>query len=252
VTTEDSILKIGILPPFTTIFTAEAVAILEALNLLENERGKFIICTDSLAVTDSVSNLSNTDYYTNLIRNILISNSDKFKLLWIPGHSQILGNEFADRTAKEAFRVPAPYTVNLNSKDIAKHIKNQILFNPDHTWELTSTWYKTCNANYLSIYNYNHSNLTRRDLIVISRLRMGHTRLTNQHLLDPSMPPICKFCNTARTSVEHVLDQCPQFQSIRNLIYPHAPISTLLFNPKTENINKLIKYLKQANLYYEI
>ena len=38
-------------------------------------------------------------------------------------------------------------------------------------------------------------NLSRRDAVVINRLRIGHTRLTHLHLLTGEDQPTCQFCS---------------------------------------------------------
>lgn len=54
--------------------------------------------------------------------------------------------------------------------------------------------------------------LNRREQAVITRLRIGHTRLTHTHLITKENPPLCNTCDTQIT-VEHILNICTQHKN---------------------------------------
>lgn len=70
VTTENEVICTSILPDFSTVFTAEIVAIYEAYKFAHRQRGKFAICSDSLSSIDAISNIQNTDFYSKQIRHL--------------------------------------------------------------------------------------------------------------------------------------------------------------------------------------
>ena len=84
---------------------------------MRKQKGKFIICAGSLPKLKSVLNISNTNFYTSIIRTILIDRFPDLKFILVPGHCGIVGNEFADNAARILL-----FTVNLNRKDIMKEI----------------------------------------------------------------------------------------------------------------------------------
>ncbi|XP_071635064.1 uncharacterized protein [Temnothorax longispinosus] len=98
------------LPPETTIFSAEAWAILQALIFIEQFDFRVAtIFSDSKSVLDNVcsfkANLQN--YIIPWIRekiSQLSNNGVEIRLAWIPSHRGITGNENADRVAKAATR----------------------------------------------------------------------------------------------------------------------------------------------------
>ena len=96
----------GILPHEATIFEAEAIAINEALKLCENSSRKHIICTDSRSVFDAAFNQNNKNELIVSIQQQLIKINNKAKLLWIPSHIGITGNEAADLAAKSVYLQP--------------------------------------------------------------------------------------------------------------------------------------------------
>ena len=55
-------------------------------------------------------------------------------------------------------------------------------------------------------------NLTRREELVMNRLRAGYCRLTHGYLMEnvaPQVPPVCRFCNNAVMTIKHILFACP-------------------------------------------
>src|SRR5215510_7085070 len=50
--------------------------------------------------------------------------------------------------------------------------------------------------------------LTRRDEVVLTSLRIGHSRLTHSYLFSRDQPPVCQFCNTEQLTIKHLLTQC--------------------------------------------
>jgi ribonuclease HI len=76
----------------------------EALKwMLENQKyDDTVICSDSQSLLTSIDTL-NPD--TNDIRSMLDSLHGKTYFHWVPGHTNIPGNEYADRAAKEAAKL---------------------------------------------------------------------------------------------------------------------------------------------------
>ncbi|XP_070525178.1 uncharacterized protein [Cardiocondyla obscurior] len=96
------------LPSETSIFTAEAWAIYQALIvIIQFNISKSIIFSDSKSVLDALNSkhIIHKNYLILLIRDkiaSIIHSSANIKLMWIPAHVDISGNEQADCLAKEA------------------------------------------------------------------------------------------------------------------------------------------------------
>ena len=87
-------MTIGKLDEYGLNFSAKIIAIYEACVLVRDLSSKFAICTDSLSALRSVLNVSNTGFYPSSIRTILIEKFPNLKLIWVPSHCGITGNEF--------------------------------------------------------------------------------------------------------------------------------------------------------------
>ena len=86
----------------------------------------------------------------------------------------------------------------------------------------------------------------RRDQIVFTRARIGHTYVTHGSLLRGEDYPICMSCNTFIT-VEHILLQCVDYTDIRSRFFNSDSLRELL---SRENMSKVVGFLREAGLYY--
>ena len=123
VTREDGyILSIGTLPELSSIFTAEAFAILQATKTTTHRRGKFVICSDSISVLRAISNPNNNSPLISEIRNKISMMPNKLKLMWTPGHVNIRGNEEADNAASSAKEAPVYKSNIFTNQDLKTNI----------------------------------------------------------------------------------------------------------------------------------
>jgi len=61
-----------------------------------------------------------------------------------------------------------------------------------------------------TILNWQNPNLSRREKIIINRLRIGHTRLTHKNLMAKEEPAQCTVCGVTLT-VKHIITECYQY-----------------------------------------
>lgn len=90
-----------------------------------------------------------------------------------------------------------------------------------------------------SVQNWASSHqITRKNEVMLSRLRIGHTRLTHGHLMrGEPIPPFCANCIVPLT-VEHFLVECPDHMNTRRLFFgPKADLKTILSEPLNGNYN---------------
>ena len=87
----------------------------------------------------------------------------------------------------------------------------------------------------------------RREQILISRARIGHSTITHKHIFEMEDPPICETFNI-RIIIEHVLLHCQKYQLIRNNLNINLQLKEIL--NIQEQCTKIIKFLSEANLAY--
>ena len=125
----------------------------------------------------------------------------KIKLMWVPGHSGIRGNDIADKFTNEAQIAPTLCFSPNQVKDfrcftnaIAKAGKEKVWNNYNHP-------YKKYNPTL-------PSNLSCTQLQHLTRLRIGHTKLIHEYLLNGMPHHGCRFCNSATSTTTHI-QSCP-------------------------------------------
>jgi len=97
------------LPNSCSVFTAESIAILKALEIVSDQTLIFSP-TPSARYDQQYKNTYNPSdiglHIQNKIFSLQFHNNFKIKLFWIPGHSNIKENELADLAAKTAITSP--------------------------------------------------------------------------------------------------------------------------------------------------
>ena len=86
----------------------------------------------------------------------------------------------------------------------------------------------------------------RRDEVVLSRLRLGHSYLTHSYLLKGEPPPECVTCNY-RLTISHILVDCIEYDFFRLILFENNFTLTDIFNNVSPN--KIISFIKRAGLY---
>ena len=91
--------------------------------------------------------------------------------------------------------------------------------------------------------------LKREDEVIISRLRIGHSKLTHSYLINKEQQPECISCNCP-LSVYHILLECCDFTPIRNTLFNNIQSMHDLFTNTSYHI--ILRYLKECDLYQKL
>ena len=89
--------------------------------------------------------------------------------------------------------------------------------------------------------------MDRKEEVVLTRLRIGHSYATHSYLLKVEEQPMCIPCD-APFSIKHVLLYCVDFENARNRYYR---VSTLKELFESVEIN-IFLYLKAIGLYTKL
>ncbi|KAJ8043407.1 hypothetical protein HOLleu_10473 [Holothuria leucospilota] len=85
----------------------------------------------------------------------------------------------------------------------------------------------------------------RRDDLVLTRARIGHTYLTHSYLLHGDERPYCIPCDCAVT-VSHILVDCCEYSHIRQKYYTVPDLKTLF---QQTDPYLILDFLKERDLY---
>jgi ribonuclease HI len=232
-----------------SIFSAEIRALELALNEIDkSEDEKHIIYSDSKSALQALEDRWTTN---PLLRRVLElhTNIRKSKLVifcWVPSHVGIKGNEAADQAAKTALDSPVsdPAIPAVDWLPIAtQYIKTQ---RKDQWDKIQTNKLKEIIPNLLDHHQIQCNN--RRDEVVMTRLRIGHSRLTHAFLMKGDPSPECIGCNTAFT-IKHILVECVDFADTRKLFYNVQDMNSLF---KTVTKEKILGFIKEIGLYHKI
>jgi ribonuclease HI len=252
----------GKLPDQASIFTAELSAIISTLeNILDQPQTNYIIYSDSRSSLQALQHIYSDQPLIQKAHQLLhvlhFERSCDVEFCWVPAHVGVSGNETADCEAKEASehdilaqdtRIPhRDYYPAISSAIRSKwqtrwqlQIGNKLgdIKNTVRPWE---TSYRRC----------------RREEVILTRLRIGHTRMTHEFLLKGEEPPLCADCDEAQT-VYHILVECHAYDAIRRRVFdpggdqPRAFTLSNMLGDDSATIVKLMQFLRQTRLLDDI
>jgi len=239
------------LPNFCSIYTAEAMAISYALDLIKTKCiRKALILSDSLSTLRSIKNISNPNEIARKIQNQIYKLSQtgySITLIWIPSHNQIPGNEKADEKARQAITSTNAFRLNYFTLHDAKSISRTILNN---------IWQRAWNQGTSKLNQIKNTiqswpsplDFSRKMETAINRIRIGHTSITHQYLMKKEDPPLCISCGVP-FSIKHIFTECLSYETERQ----EAGVSSILSEAlHPDNIENVIQFICKSNIINNI
>ena len=242
------------LPDSASVFTAELTAVVGALDLIFHHEGKkFVIYSDSKSALNSLGKYNPFHPLIQKAQEWLFRISCRHKSVsfcWVPSHVGIRGNELADREAKQATIEADNVQRRIPHSDLRRPIRSYILKKWQEKWTspllLNNKKYRNIRDTIEPWLSSFHP--IRRVEVVLTRLRIGHTRLTHSYILEGGSVPTCDHCDHL-LSVEHILVHCPNYlQQRRKHRLSNKTIKEILDDEV--DIDNLILFLKDIDLFY--
>lgn len=259
--------KIAIkLPSDTSVFSAEAWAIVRVLSLIkENNLQKSVIFSDARSVLDAInsSKIDQKNYLIALIKSKLYEIAIlglSVSFFWIPSHCGIDGNERVDRIAKDARKEGQKDDFKVPFTDLYHNLKDRM---DDKYKEYMNNSFLNKGLKYAQHY-FNHKKkpwfdklgLTRNEITLINRLRSNHYNLNHslyrkRYIASGSCP-----CGDPYQDANHVIFHCPLtrskaiylFKYLKNK-FPNHPIDIfpILNDPPPKLCRLLLSFFKAIN-----
>ena len=217
----------------TSIYIAELHAVYQALCLIQQQgMHRAVICTDSQSVVQSLQTENSSSSLLAHILNIHqeLSNGDtQIVFLWVPGHSDIYGNERADRFAKEALSIPNITHLPVEYPSLKTSIRQAMTKHWQEQWtDLSQATQLRRIKPLVELWSSSTRN-SRREEKVLARIRIGHTAYTHSYIYAKDPRPMCRSCNHPQ-SVEHFVIHCQNYQRQRKRMTDFCTRENLAFN----------------------
>jgi hypothetical protein len=179
-------LKYWLLPQ-TTIFNAAMFVILKATEHSKHHRKTVIIINSISSLTALERVYPDGNPTIPKILNLLAEEGEDLKLMWVPAHNGIEGNASADKAAKKALHEEPASEIWATENDWFKWTKEAAKKKDRNKWLASGERMVEIKPN-LRQYK-DTQNLHRQDQVVVSRIRMGYTRLTEAYRVHNSPQP---------------------------------------------------------------
>ncbi|GBO44246.1 hypothetical protein AVEN_34140-1 [Araneus ventricosus] len=244
--------------PLNSVFTAEVLAICQALDELVIPETDILILSDSLSGLSSLKNLSfhSPKVIQRLAAKIHIRKNlnQNIALLWVPGHSGVSWNEKADSIAKQVSDF-SPYIDWIASEDIFSHLKKQSLQITEENYHKSK--YQLLIGSFpdiLTISKWTGNRVQDRLIARIISKTITTPGLLSRFNLHPD--PLCRVCNEIN-DISHILLRCQKYASVRAIIWRKLNIVSaniaydVLLSHALVNKNHLLIFV-QTLKYFDI
>ncbi|KAI5751697.1 hypothetical protein M8J77_010037 [Diaphorina citri] len=205
-----------------SVFSAELMGILLCIqNMKYLPPTKFLLVSDSMSALQALSNYNCNNSLLSKIYNRWIELKSYGKdiiFMWCPSHCGIDGNEVVDNATRNPNPLLQPLKL-CSATDFKPIIDKIIISKWQNSWDSLSLGNKLKAIKPKIEKWQSSSRQTRFEEIVLTRMRIGHTRLTHSYLFTRSPQPSCR-CGEILT-VKHILS-CPLDVQLRSLL-PDPP-----------------------------
>ena len=220
------------------------------LNLGEKNPADIVIFSDSKSALDALQNppyaRKEIAHLSQEISNLLTAYDIQITLQWIPGHSDIKGNENADRLAKSGaakLQKCTPCSLTTTKQILRQNQKEDWL----NRWACGTTGRAFFKEMPKPKPTDNTNKLNRQNQSLIFQFRTQHAK-TNAHLnrINPSHEPHCRHCCYPYETTEHLLFQCPSLLNHRKHLLPPNPSTHNTLYGSLAQLRRTSKFIRMS------
>ena len=242
------------LPDNSTIFAAEATAITLALNYYRHMspvHHDVVVYSDPMSCLQANEGEDTENPFIGHIMNLLWLLSNKgtrVRFCWVPSHYGIDGNEKVDQLAKETLDQDIDPLANVHYTDMKPLVNSYIHKLVQTKWDVSVHGRDLYLLKPTLGPPKKFQHLTRAEEVVITRLRIGHTKATKSHILSRGLPTGCHHCGQTLT-IDHMLLECALLQECRDEYYTVDSLNALF---ETIPETCIVEFLREAGFFYLI
>ena len=202
------------LPDNSTIFAAEATATSLALNYYQHMgpvHHDVVVYSDSMSCLQAIEGEDTQKPLICHIMNLLWSLSDKgtrVRFCWVPSHCDIDGNERVDQLAKETLDQDIDPLASVHYTDMKPLVNSYIQKLVQTKWDVAVHGRDLYLVKPTLGAPKKFRHLTKAEEVVITRLRIGHTKATKSHILSRGPPTGCHHCGQNTDHRPHAAGVC--------------------------------------------
>ena len=238
------------LPDNSTIFAAEATAINLALNYYQHMgpvHHDVVLYSDSMSSLQAIEGDDTENHLICHIRNLLWLLSDRgthVRFCWIASHCSIEGNGRVDQLAKEIIDQEIDPLAGVHYIDLKPLVNYYIQQLVQTKWDVAVHGRDFYLVKPTLVQPKKFQRLTRAEEVVITRLRIGHTKATNSR----GPPTACHHCGQT-LSIDHMLLECAVVQECHDEYYTADSLNTLF---ETIPETCIVEFLREVGFFYLI
>ena len=183
------------------------------------------------------------------IMNLLWLLSDKsthMRFCWIPSHCDIEGNERVDQLARETLDHDIDPLANVHHADLKPLVTSYIQQLVQIKWDVAVHGRDLYLLKPTLGPPKKFQHLTRAGEVVITRIRIGHTKAIKSHILSRGTPTACHHCDLT-LSIDHMLLECAVLQESCDEYYTADSLNTLF---ETTPETCIVEFLREAWFFY--
>ena len=210
-----------------------------------------IIYSDSMSCLQAIEVKDTDNPLICRIMNLLWALSDKGTRVsfgWVASHCGIEGNEIVDQLAKETLDHDIDPLATVHFVDLKPLVNFYIQQDFQIKWDVSIHGRDLYFLKPTLGPPRRFRHLTKTEEVVITRLRIGHTKATKSNILSRGPPTACQHCGQTLT-IEQILLECTVLQQCRD---EHHTVDSLRTLFETIPEACMIEFLREAGFYYLI